>query len=85
MLLLCPLPEERHSITMETTGTTALSPGNRPPTPNQHPWRVQLTARMSRDFRECRDRGGGIPIEADFTGTDCQLATFSGRVVLTKG
>ena len=24
-------------------------------------------------------------IEADFTGTDCQLATFSGRVVLTKG
>ena len=25
---------------------------------NQHPWRVQLTARMSRDFRECRDRGG---------------------------
>jgi hypothetical protein len=24
-------------------------------------------------------------IEADFTGTDCQLATFTGRVVLTKG
>jgi hypothetical protein len=24
-------------------------------------------------------------IEANFTGTDCQLATFSGRVVLTKG
>ena len=24
-------------------------------------------------------------IEADFTGTDCQLATFIGRVVLTKG
>lgn len=23
-------------------------------------------------------------IEADFTGTDCQLATFTGRVVLTK-
>ena len=23
-------------------------------------------------------------IEADFTGTDCQLATFSGRMVLTK-
>jgi hypothetical protein len=23
-------------------------------------------------------------IDADFTGTDCQLATFSGRIVLTK-
>ena len=25
---------------------------------DQHPRRVQLTARMSRHFRECRDRGG---------------------------
>ena len=25
---------------------------------DQHPRRVQLTARMSRDVRECRDRGG---------------------------
>jgi hypothetical protein len=30
-------------------------------------------------------RADATPIEADFTGTDCQLATFTGRVVLTKG
>ena len=40
--------------------------------------------------RGCRGTFGGvrtaeaIRIEADFTGTDCQLATFSGRIVLTK-
>ena len=45
-------------LTMETTGSTALSPGNSPPTADQHARRVQLTARMSRDVRECRDRGG---------------------------
>lgn len=30
--------------------------------------------------RDCEPR-----ILADFTRTDCQLATFTGRVVLTKG
>ena len=30
-------------------------------------------------------RAEAARIEADFTGTDCQLATFTGRVVLTKG
>lgn len=27
---------------------------------DQQPWRVQLTARMSRHFRKCRDRGGDL-------------------------
>ena len=43
-------------LTMETTGSTALSPGNSSTDAHQHPRRVQLTARMSRDVRERRDR-----------------------------
>ena len=40
--------------------------------------------------RGCRGTFGSVGmaaatrIEADFTGTDCQLATFSGQMVLTK-
>jgi len=70
-------------LTMETTGTTALSPGNSAPT--------QISTHG--DFnspRGCRGTFGSVGdaqatrIEADFTGTDCP-STFSGRVVLTKG
>jgi hypothetical protein len=40
--------------------------------------------------RGCRGTFGSVGtaeatrIDADFTGTDCQLATFTGRVMLTK-
>ena len=70
-------------LTMETTGTTALSPGNAPPTDIS-------THGEYTSPRGCRGTYGSVGnaqatrIEADFTGTDC-LATFSGRVVLTKG
>jgi len=39
---------------------------------------------MSRDFGSV-GTADATRIEADFTGTECQLATFTGRVVLTKG
>ena len=70
-------------LTMETTGSTALSPSNAPPT--------QISTHG--DFnspRGCRGTFGSVGdaqatrIEADFTGTDCP-STFIGRVVLTKG
>jgi hypothetical protein len=70
-------------LTMETTGATALSPGNAPPT----------DISTHGDFnspRGCRGTFGSVGhaeanrIEADFTGTDCP-AVFSGRVILTKG
>lgn len=69
-------------LTMETTGTTALSPGNSPPTD------ISTHGEYSSP-RGCRGTFGSVGnaqatrIEADFTGTDC-LATFTGRVVLTK-
>lgn len=71
-------------LTMETTGSTALSPGNSPPT------EISTHGEFSSP-RGCRGTFGSVGtaeatrIEADFTGTDCQLATFTGRVVLTKG
>ena len=68
----------------ETTGSTALSPSNSPPT--------QISTRGEfNSSRGCRGTFGSVgtaeatQIEADFTGTDCQLATFTGRIVLTKG
>ena len=70
-------------LTMETTGSTALSPGNAPPT--QISTHGEFTSP-----RGCRGTFGSVGdaqatrIEADFTGTDCPL-TFSGRIVLTKG
>jgi hypothetical protein len=70
-------------LTMETTGTTALSPSNSPPTD------ISTHGEYSSP-RGCRGTFGSVGnaqaarIEADFTGTDC-LATFTGRVVLTKG
>ena len=47
-------------------------------------------ARKFNSPRGCRGTFGSVGtaeatrIEADFTGTDCQQATFTGRVVLTK-
>jgi hypothetical protein len=70
-------------LTMMTTATTALTPANTPPT--------QISTQG--DFnspRGCRGSFGSVGtaeatrIDADFTGTDCQQATFAGRVVLTK-
>jgi hypothetical protein len=70
-------------LTMMTTATTALTPANTPPT--------QISTQG--DFnspRGCRGSFGSVGtaeatrIDADFTGTDCQQATFTGRVVLTK-
>jgi hypothetical protein len=69
-------------LTMETTGATALSPGNSPPT------QISTHGEFNSP-RGCRGTFGSVGeaqatrIEADFTGTDCQ-ATFTGRVVLTK-
>jgi len=70
-------------LTMTTTATTALTPGNNPPT--------QISTQGEFDSpRGCRGTFGSVGmaeatrIEADFTGTDCQQATFIGRVVLTK-
>lgn len=70
-------------LTMTTTATTALSPANTPPT--------QISTQGEFDSpRGCRGTFGSVGmaeatrIEANFTGTDCQQATFIGRVVLTK-
>lgn len=70
-------------LTMATIVTSALSPGNVPPT--------QISTQGEFDSpRGCRGTFGSVGvadatrIEADFTGTDCQQATFIGRVVLTK-
>jgi hypothetical protein len=70
-------------LTMETTGATALSPSNAPPT--QISTHGEFTSP-----RGCRGTFGSVGdaqatrIEADFTGTDCP-STFSGQMVLTKG
>ena len=65
------------------TGSTTLTPGNAPP--------ANISTLGGFDSpRGCRGTFGSIGtaqaarIEADFTGTDCQSATFTGRVVLTK-
>jgi hypothetical protein len=70
-------------LSMETTGATALSPGNSPPT------QISTHGEFNSP-RGCRGTFGSVGdaqatrIEADFTGTDCQ-ATFTGRLTLTKG
>ena len=70
-------------LTMETTGTTALSPGNSAPS------QISTHGEFNSP-RGCRGTFGSVGdaqatrIEADFTGTDCP-STFAGRVVLTKG
>lgn len=71
-------------LTIDTTGSTAVSPGNSPPT------QISTHGEFNSP-RGCRGTFGSAGaaeatrIEADFTGTDCQLATFTGRVVLSKG
>ena len=65
------------------SGSTTLTPGNAPP--------ANISTLGAFDSpRGCRGTFGSVGtaqatrIEADFTGTDCQAATFSGGVVLTK-
>ncbi|ODS57826.1 MAG: hypothetical protein ABS36_05140 [Acidobacteria bacterium SCN 69-37] len=70
-------------LTIETTASTALTPDNSPPTSIS-------TQGEYNSPRGCRGTFASIGtaqatrIEADFNGSDCQLATFSGTVVLTK-
>lgn len=70
-------------LTMVTTATTGLTPGNTAPA--QISTQGQFTSP-----RGCTGTFGSVGtaqatrIEADFTGTDCQQATFVGTVVLTK-
>ena len=66
-----------------TSGTTTFTPSNTAPTDiNTHG--------EFNSPRGCRGTFGSVGraeatrIEADFTGTDCLAATFSGRIVLTK-
>jgi hypothetical protein len=70
-------------LSMTTTATTTLTPGNTAP--------AQISTHGEFNSpRGCRGTFGSVGtaeanrIEADFTGTDCQQATFAGRVVLTK-
>jgi hypothetical protein len=66
-----------------TNASTALTPSNAPPT------QISTQGEFNSP-RGCRGTFGSVGtaqatrIEADFTGTDCQQATFIGRVVLTK-
>jgi hypothetical protein len=71
-------------LPISTMATTAIVPGNTPP--------AQISTQG--DFnspRGCRGSfssfgmADAMRIDADFHGTDCNLATFTGRVVLTKG
>ena len=70
-------------LTMTTTATTALTPGNTAPA--QISTQGQFTSPLG-----CQGTFGSVGtaqatrIEANFTGTDCQQATFTGTLVLTK-
>ncbi|HJT91245.1 MAG TPA: hypothetical protein VJ777_04790 [Mycobacterium sp.] len=70
-------------LTMMTTATTALTPGSTPPA------NISTQGEFTSP-RGCRGTFGSVGmaqatrIEADFTGTDCQQATFVGQLVLTK-
>jgi hypothetical protein len=74
----------QHSwLPVTTTASTALTPGNTPP--------AQISTQGQFDSpRGCRGTFGSVGtanalrIEADFTGVDCNQATFTGSVVLTK-
>jgi hypothetical protein len=70
-------------LTITTTATTALTPANTPP--------AQISTQGEfNSLRGCRGTFGSVGtaqatrIEANFTGTDCQQATFVGHLVLTK-
>ena len=70
-------------LSMETTAATTLTPSNNPPTSIS-------TQGEYNSPRGCRGTFASIGtaeatrIRADFNGSDCQLATFSGSLVLTK-
>ena len=71
-------------LPITTTATTAIVPGNTPP--------AQISTQGDYGSpRGCRGSFSSFGvaeatrIDADFHGTDCNLATFTGRVVLTKG
>lgn len=74
----------QHSwLPVTTTASTALTSGSTPPT--------QISTQGQFDSpRGCRGTFGSVGtanasrIEADFTGVDCNQATFRGSVVLTK-
>lgn len=74
----------QHSwLPVTTIGSTALTPGSTPP--------AQISTQGQFDSpRGCRGTLGSVGtanasrIEADFTGVDCNQATFTGSVVLTK-
>lgn len=74
---------EHSWLTMVTTATTALTPGNTAPA--QISTQGQFTSP-----RGCTGTFGSVGtaqatrIEATFNGTDCQQATFAGTVVLVK-
>lgn len=70
-------------VPITTTATAALGPGNSPP--------VHISTQGNyASPRGCQGTLGSAGtaqttrIEADFTGVDCQLSTFTGSVVLTK-
>jgi hypothetical protein len=70
-------------LPITTTATAALGPGNSPP--------VHISTQGNyASPRGCQGTLGSAGtaeatrIEADFTGVDCQLSTFTGSVVLTK-
>jgi hypothetical protein len=70
-------------LMITTTATTALTPGNSPPA--QISTQGEFTSP-----RGCRGTFGSVGtvhtalIQAAFTGTDCQQATFIGQLVLTR-
>jgi hypothetical protein len=70
-------------LAQEFLGTTAITPGNTPP--------VQISTQGNyASPRGCRGTFGSFGtaaatrIDADFTGVDCDHATFAGHVTLTK-
>jgi len=70
-------------LPITTIASTVLAPGNTPP--------VHISTQGNYDSpRGCQGTFGSAGtaqatrIEADFTGVDCQLMTFTGSVVLTK-
>lgn len=74
---------EHSWLPIMTTATTALSPGNTPPT------QISTQGQFASP-RGCTGTFGSVGtaqaarIEANFTGTDCNQATFTGQLVLTK-
>ena len=74
----------QHSwLPVTTTASTGLTPSNTPP--------AQISTQGQFDSpRGCRGTFGSVGtanasrIEADFTGVDCNQATFTGTVALTK-